>query len=410
MARALLILLIANGCVVGLAGTRDPDGGLIDFDSGRRRDGGVRDSGEVDPDAGMDFDAGMTPRETICDDGIDQDDDGRIDCEDLECDGATCDAMGRTCIMASCGGCRDATTETACGDGADEDCDGLTDCADSDCNGMECSNDAMCSGMICPGCPSGFVERMCGDSTDDDCDNLSDCADPDCMGLVCGANGERCFTGGTCMCPGSVELCNDIDDDCSGAADDGCPRSVATCCDAPGTSFGSTDSGTVFSDPCPANTLLIGIAGRESATRIDQIQPICAALVIEVDRETSPDFSYTVRRSADIRGATHGGGGGTPFEDRCPNNELAIGIVGDGTDGVTSVALQCGAATIDVTGARQWRITVTPTTRTPERGGPLGTLGGNCAAGSVVTELNGRASTTLHLVGTRCQRLELSTI
>ena len=55
-------------------------------------------------------------------------------------------------------------------------------------------------------------------------------------------------------------------------------------------------------------------------------------------------------------------------------------------------------------------LALNPTGRTPDRGGPTGTLGGPCASGSVVSELNGRESTTVQQIGSRCQRLELQTI
>jgi hypothetical protein len=52
--------------------------------------------------------------ETICNDGIDNDGDGKIDCVDPDCYG-------------------NADCETNCTDGIDNDHDGLIDCADPDC-------------------------------------------------------------------------------------------------------------------------------------------------------------------------------------------------------------------------------------------------------------------------------------
>lgn len=87
-------------------------------------------------------DEGFVCGEIQCDDGIDDDQDGAIDCEDPDCDGA--------CL------------ET-CEDGRDNDGDGLTDCADSDCwYARRC------------------VETTCGDGVDDELDGLTDCQDPDC--------------------------------------------------------------------------------------------------------------------------------------------------------------------------------------------------------------------------------------
>jgi len=55
--------------------------------------------------------------ETSCSDGIDNDQDGQIDCADGDCAG-----------NAAC-----PTTETSCSDGVDNDNDGLIDCLDGDC-------------------------------------------------------------------------------------------------------------------------------------------------------------------------------------------------------------------------------------------------------------------------------------
>jgi hypothetical protein len=85
----------------------------------------------------------------VCDNGIDDDGDGQIDCADPKCFGKP--------------GC---TRETDCGDGRDDDGDGTADCADTDCLGQ-----SPCT-----------TETVCDDSVDNDNDGLIDCADPDCFG------------------------------------------------------------------------------------------------------------------------------------------------------------------------------------------------------------------------------------
>ncbi len=65
---------------------------------------------------GCDNDTASGSTELVCDDGLDDDNDGDIDCADTDCTAApACEA------------------ETVCDDGADNDADGDIDCADTDC-------------------------------------------------------------------------------------------------------------------------------------------------------------------------------------------------------------------------------------------------------------------------------------
>ena len=79
----------------------------------------------------------------VCDDTIDNDGDGDIDCDDADC------ALDPSCLED-------------CTDGVDNDGDGDTDCADADC-----AADASCS-------------EDCTDGVDNDLDGAIDCADTDC--------------------------------------------------------------------------------------------------------------------------------------------------------------------------------------------------------------------------------------
>jgi len=77
--------------------------------------------GDADTDSDTDPDTVVTPSE-ICDDGIDNDGDGLLDCEDGDC------VYNGACVG-----------ETACDDGLDNDADGRTDCMDDDCWGHGCA-------------------------------------------------------------------------------------------------------------------------------------------------------------------------------------------------------------------------------------------------------------------------------
>ena len=76
---------------------------------------------------------GSLPTETSCGDNIDNDNDGRIDCQDSDC------SVYPTCAPASGGAAGGSSggsspTETSCGDNIDNDNDGRIDCQDSDCS------------------------------------------------------------------------------------------------------------------------------------------------------------------------------------------------------------------------------------------------------------------------------------
>jgi hypothetical protein len=108
-----------------------------------------------------------------CNDGLDNDCDGRIDGCDSDCPGFTPEVDAR------------------CFNGIDDDCDNLVDCNDPDCQAGGAGN-----------APENSQAR-CHDGFDNDCDGLTDCADPQCVGL-------------------GVESCNGVDDTCDGVIDEGC--------------------------------------------------------------------------------------------------------------------------------------------------------------------------------------------
>ena len=139
--------------------------------------------------------------EVDCSDGIDDDQDGQVDCADIDCLG---DA---------------ACPETACGDGVDNDADGFIDCNDVDCFGT----------LTC------IPEFLCANGTDDDGDGDVDCADTDC------ANDPNCFV------PGSETSCtNGIDDDQDGffdCADSDCAADPACNAEICGDGFDNDGDG-----------------------------------------------------------------------------------------------------------------------------------------------------------------------
>jgi len=154
--------------------------------------------------------------ETSCVDGMDNDGDLKIDCQDSDCNTLSC-GVGCQCRALQ-------KAEGACDDGLDNDADDAgTDCADADCNGAGCG-DGGCT------CSMGAKrETACSDGVNNDADDAgADCADPDCVGRLCEASPstQRCTASGACACNDGGMLaetgarCRDgIDNDCNGLVD-----------------------------------------------------------------------------------------------------------------------------------------------------------------------------------------------
>ncbi len=91
-------------------------------------------------------------------------------CCDTAWDDICVEQVGTVCKKQ----CAGPSTELACNDKVDDDKDGLVDCADTDC-----AKDAACAGK----------ETKCADKLDDDKDGMTDCADADCkVDLACQAS------------------------------------------------------------------------------------------------------------------------------------------------------------------------------------------------------------------------------
>ena len=164
-------------------------------------------------------------RESNCSDGIDNDGDGLLDCEDED-----------DCLNSDS---RSSCQESACDDNQDDDGDNFTDCEDSQCfenvackgvvgeeelcgdgtdndaNGdVDCDDRECCGDPACQGenASSNCLPEHCGNGVDDDGDGLSDCDDPECCTIAICATAQACQReGGSCD--------NGTDDDSDGLAD-----------------------------------------------------------------------------------------------------------------------------------------------------------------------------------------------
>jgi len=145
--------------------------------------------------------------ETNCGDGVDNDSDGLVDCNDPDC------WLTPNCMWVV----------ELCGDGIDNDGDNLIDCADPDCHGN-------------PPCVN--AENICDDGVDNDGDGATDCADSDCWTDLACAGGETNCTNGIdddgdgevdcwdfdCVNGGACDWWFDFDQECFNFMDCGPPN------------------------------------------------------------------------------------------------------------------------------------------------------------------------------------------
>jgi hypothetical protein len=227
----------------------------------------------------------------ICDNSLDDDGDGKIDCLDADCNSFAgcsgteiCDNnqdddgdLDVDCADSDCfthAHCTGASTETSCTDNIDNDGDLDIDCADSDCVNHHtcideiCDNnqdddgdgDEDCYDSECTthaNCLNPTTEISCIDGVDNDGDDATDCLDIDCVDHhscideICDNNNDddgdgdedcadtECTTHHSCI----TEICdNNTDDD--GDGDEDCDDDECTAhanCTGPTTETSCTD-------------------------------------------------------------------------------------------------------------------------------------------------------------------------
>jgi len=143
---------------------------------------------------------GATCIEARCDDSVDNDSNGKTDCDDQVCFGFDCSTMRAP--TSRCG-FAPVIPDASVGDGGELDGGeldgGVADGGAADGGSPDAGVDA---GTIDGGFVRGCFrpEAACGDGFDDDGDGLADCADPDCANQVC-FTGQVCSMG-TCPGPG----------------------------------------------------------------------------------------------------------------------------------------------------------------------------------------------------------------
>jgi len=221
---------------------------------------GYGDSACGGPDCD-DGDEDVSPEaEESCTDGIDNDCDGRADCNDTQCFGTA--------------QCPCASFEANCGDGGDGDCDGASDCGDPDCSAScactpscaeseDCCYNGCCDptsntlccggcGIACPTDSNGCLEGRCVEcTTSSQCDDGNECTVDQCnsdntctvttapdmtsciWGVCCGGSClfGNCCTSSDCSpgCLGYATDCSVITDPAQCATQSGCSAETGYC-------------------------------------------------------------------------------------------------------------------------------------------------------------------------------------
>jgi len=180
-----------------------------------------------------------SPGSEICD-GVDNDCDGITDegCVDNDGDGFTSDIDCNDGVAAIHPG----ATEQC--DGLDNDCDGTVDegCFDNDGDGFTSDVDCndgnpntypgaieICDGIL-NNCDASSIPAA---EVDNDADGYVECTiDPSgWVGAGAVTGGDDCNDGQDSVYPGSLEICDGLDNDCDGQTDEACVNQVVYCGD-----------------------------------------------------------------------------------------------------------------------------------------------------------------------------------
>ncbi|MBW2971580.1 hypothetical protein KY359_00960, partial [Candidatus Woesearchaeota archaeon] len=138
--------------------------------------------------------------ETICDDGFDNDRDGYTDCEDpTQCQGLSGADYNLTGLCRPCAEIENISID-ACRDTDDNDYDGDIDCDDINCSGLPGPGVGLC----------GLTENNCTDGIDNDYDWLIDFDDSECDTVTYMPNEK-----GPGQCSDGIDNDNDGNTDCS---------------------------------------------------------------------------------------------------------------------------------------------------------------------------------------------------
>lgn len=239
--------LIAGDASDDAGGGTTDGGGAEDSGGGAEDSGGDQDAGSGEDAATSDTDPDAGSTDEICDNGVDDDDDGDVDCDDADCAdsldcGGTCgdgaldegeecdDGADNSDIQPDA--CRSSCELPFCGDGVEDSGEG---CDEGDDNGFgRCT--LACT--VVPVCGDGVTDEpeLCDDGNDTPGDGCTDClldgapecgdgqftpAFEECEGDQGCAFGETCTS--DCFCE-QGQVCGngrlEGDEECDGDAGD----------------------------------------------------------------------------------------------------------------------------------------------------------------------------------------------
>ena len=192
-----------------------------------------------------DFDAGTSPNSTEICDNLDNNCSGSTD-EGCDADGDKYCTSAKTVIgtptICNKGGgdCNDA--DASIHPGGVELCDGI----DNDCNSV--------------------VDPGCDDDKDGYCDvNFTTVGKP----YTCPSGGGDCSDGNAAIHPGAAEVCDDVDQDCGGVTDEGCDDDGDQYCDAAYSVVGAPKKCPKGKGDCNDTSAVINPAASETCDDID---------------------------------------------------------------------------------------------------------------------------------------------
>ena len=173
-----------------------------------------------------------------CTDGIDNDLDGDVDCDDTDCalePVCSCDMDGDGYDDTACGGLDCDDSDASINPAASEVCDGV----DNDCDGLVDADD--------PGAVrlTTYYADSDGDGYGDLTSTTDDCATP--TGYTTDDN--DCDDSDAAINPAATEVCDYVDNDCDGSIDEGLTTTFYA--DSDGDGYGDASTGT---DACSTPT------------------------------------------------------------------------------------------------------------------------------------------------------------